>query len=141
VTGVQTCALPIFVVDEATVTECISVPDEIVNQNGATVVYRHRGTSLSSLHLGELFGLRRDDTHTSSRSVVIARSAFGPIGLVVDALHGTEQTVVKPLGPMFRDLPALAGASITGSGEVALVLEIERLVANVARPANVNHPQ
>ena len=45
------------------------------------------------------------------------------VGLVVDRLLGEHQTVIKPLAGIFRHLKALAGSTILGSGDVALVRE------------------
>jgi two-component system chemotaxis sensor kinase CheA len=51
-------------------------------------------------------------------------------GLVVDRLLGEFQTVIKPLGHMFRDLRCVAGSTILGSGEVALILDVAALLDN-----------
>ena len=59
----------------------------------------------------------------------MVRHGAGAIGLVVDRLHGEYQTVIKPLGELFRHLPAIAGSTILGSGEVALVVDVPALVA------------
>mgnify|MGYP003552990996 CR=1 FL=1 len=44
-------------------------------------------------------------------------------------LLGEQQTVIKPLASIFAPLKALAGSTILGSGEVALVLDVPALVA------------
>jgi two-component system chemotaxis sensor kinase CheA len=46
---------------------------------------------------------------------------------VVDQLAGELQAVIKPLGPMFRNLRAVGGTTILGNGAVALILDIPRL--------------
>jgi len=54
-------------------------------------------------------------------------------GLVVDALHGARQTVIKPLGRQFHGLPGIAGSAILGDGRVALILDIAGLIREVIR--------
>jgi len=42
-------------------------------------------------------------------------------------LLGQHQTVIKPLGRMFQSLRGMSGSSILGSGEVALILDVNSL--------------
>jgi len=48
--------------------------------------------------------------------------------LIVDRLLGEHQTVIKPLSAIFQHLKALAGSTILGSGDVALVVDVPGLV-------------
>ncbi|MFO1298288.1 MAG: chemotaxis protein CheW, partial [Rubrivivax sp.] len=63
------------------------------------------------------------------RSLVLARAGQQRIGLVVDRLLGEHQTVIKPLASILSPLKALAGSTILGSGDVALVLDMPGLLA------------
>jgi two-component system chemotaxis sensor kinase CheA len=58
------------------------------------------------------------------------------IGLVVDHVVGGQQTVIKPLGRLFRDVRGLAGATILGDGTVALILDVAQLLQHVERAAD-----
>jgi two-component system, chemotaxis family, sensor kinase CheA len=52
---------------------------------------------------------------------------------------GELQTVIKPLGRMFRQVEYVSGSSILGNGEVALVLDVPALLRHaVAAPARRN---
>ena len=64
----------------------------------------------------------------SRRSLLLVKAGIGTIGLIVDRLAGEHQTVIKPLGPMFNHLPGIAGSTILGSGDVALILDVPALV-------------
>jgi two-component system chemotaxis sensor kinase CheA len=46
----------------------------------------------------------------------------------VDNLHGEIQTVIKPMGGIFRHMRAISGTSILGTGDIALILDINQLV-------------
>lgn len=65
--------------------------------------------------------------------VVVLEAAGGQCGLVVDAVHDTEEIVVKPLGAPLSAMACFAGATVLGDGQVALVLD----VIGLARMAGV----
>jgi len=59
---------------------------------------------------------------------------------VVDQLLGEFQTVIKPLGRLFRHMRGIGGSTILGSGEVALILDVQALVNRSARSEeNASH--
>jgi two-component system chemotaxis sensor kinase CheA len=68
-------------------------------------------------------------------SVVVIQSQGHAFGVVVDALLGQHQTVIKPLSRMFRSLRGISGSSILGSGEVALIFDVVSLAQLAAQPA------
>ncbi|PLK49840.1 chemotaxis protein CheA [Uliginosibacterium sp. TH139] len=76
------------------------------------------------LELGGLAGRREN--------VVVVRYGTQKAGLVVDELMGEFQTVIKPLGRIFRHLRGVAGSTILGGGEVALILDVPALIALAA---------
>lgn len=51
-----------------------------------------------------------------------------PWGLVVDSVIGREDIVVRPLAKHLRNIPGYSGATVTGRGEVALVLDPQSLI-------------
>jgi two-component system chemotaxis sensor kinase CheA len=50
------------------------------------------------------------------------------VGLVVDQLVGQEEVVIKPLGSGLHGLAGFAGATITGDGGIALILDVPSLI-------------
>jgi len=56
-------------------------------------------------------------------------------GLVVDELMGEAQTVIKPLGKLFRTVKGIGGSTILGDGRVALILDVPGLLQHVHREA------
>jgi two-component system chemotaxis sensor kinase CheA len=61
--------------------------------------------------------------------VVIVQYAGEKAGLVVDTLLGEFQTVIKPLGVLFKNLRGIGGSTILGTGDVALILDVPALVS------------
>ena len=50
------------------------------------------------------------------------------IGVMVDALIGEEDVVIKPLRDKFTSSPGIAGASILGDGSVSLIIDVSQLL-------------
>ncbi len=84
-----------------------------------------RGQTLPVVSLRTLYAL--DSTAPERSSVVVIQHEAGRYGVVVDQLLGQHQTVIKPLGRMFRSLRGMSGSSILGNGEVALIFDVHSL--------------
>jgi two-component system chemotaxis sensor kinase CheA len=84
-----------------------------------------RGQVLPVVSLRALYALDGDDPPRPS--VVVLRAGPRRFGVQVDQLLGQHQTVIKPLGRMFRSLRGMAGSSILGNGEVALIFDVGSL--------------
>lgn len=69
-------------------------------------------------------------------NIVVVRYAGQQAGLVVDTLLGEFQTVIKPLGKLFERLAGISGSTILGSGEVALILDVQALVTRAVVSEN-----
>lgn len=67
--------------------------------------------------------------------VVIVSVGTQRVGFVVDQLIGQEEVVIKPLGKMLHGTPGMAGATITGDGTIALILDVPSMLKRYARTA------
>ncbi len=65
--------------------------------------------------------------------VVVVNVGGIQVGLVVDYLVGQEEVVIKPLGALLQGLQGMAGATITGDGKIALILDVPGLMRKYAR--------
>ena len=88
-----------------------------------------RGQVLPFIRLRELFGI--PGKPVKSENIVVLKYGGQKTGLVVDALLGEFQTVIKPLGPMFNQVKCISGSTILGSGDVGLILDVPALVRHV----------
>jgi two-component system chemotaxis sensor kinase CheA len=114
------------------VAECIDVPPECRDSSSRPIgTFDLRGEVLPYIDLAPFYGVA--PAGGRRRSLVLVRGGLVRIGLVVDRLLGEHQTVIKPLAGLFAGLKALAGSTILGSGEVALVLDVQSLVAEAQR--------
>ena len=85
-----------------------------------------RGEMLPFIRLREVFATRAPPVRR--QSIVVVRHAGQRAGIVVDTLIGESQTVIKPLGRIFRQAECVSGSSILGTGDVALILDVPLLV-------------
>jgi len=84
-----------------------------------------RGAVLPVVRLRSLYTV--ESTLPERVSVVVVNSSRGKYGIEVEVLLGQQQTVIKPLGRLFKTLRGISGSSILGSGEVALILDVGSL--------------
>jgi two-component system chemotaxis sensor kinase CheA len=113
-----------YVIPQDMVVECIELPT-----NGGLDYLNLRGEVLPFIRLRELFNYV--GTAPRRENVVVVQFAGQRAGLVVDRLVGEFQTVIKPLGKVFRQIGGMGGFTILGSGEVALILDVSGLIKQV----------
>lgn len=68
------------------------------------------------------------DVNDGTEHIVIVTIGNQKVGFVVDYLVGQEEVVIKPLGNMLQGTPGMAGATITGDGKIALILDVPELL-------------
>lgn len=84
-----------------------------------------RGEVLPFIRLRDFFQI--SGSSSARENVVVITAGGAKAGIVVDQLLGEFQTVIKPLGQLFRHLRGIGGSTILGSGEVALILDVQAL--------------
>ena len=89
-----------------------------------------REESLRLVDLGRWVNpAQTDDAFLSGeRHVVVVRINDDRYGLIVNEVRGREEVVIKPLGALLKGLAGFAGATVTGDGGVALILDVASLV-------------
>lgn len=114
-----------YVVPLDSVSECVEL-------NGAVTCGRERnfinlrGEVLPLMRLRDT--LPSSDAHSKRENVLVVHSSGSKAGLVVDRLLGEFQTVIKPLGRLFRNAQGVSGSTVLGDGRVALILDVATLV-------------
>jgi two-component system, chemotaxis family, sensor kinase CheA len=104
---------------------------------GGVEVMRLRGRLLPLVRLRAELGLP-PAAPGEGAVVAVLETAGRRFGLVVDAVHASQEIVVKPLGRHLRAVPAYAGATILGDGGLALILDVPSLARSTRegdRPA------
>ena len=115
-----------FVLPLGSVVEVIEAGGKHVraDKNGRHMV-ELRGNMLPVVRLRTLYSV--ESSLPERTSVVVVTSTKGQYGIEVEVLMGQQQTVIKPLGRLFKTLRGISGSSILGSGEVALILDVSAL--------------
>lgn len=85
-----------------------------------------RGELVPFIRLRELFNASTEPD--PYQKIVIVSSGDLRVGLVVDQIIGSHQTVIKSLSRLHADVETFSGATILGDGTVALILDIAHLV-------------
>ena len=130
-----------YVVPLEAVVECLQLSEgERPHEDGRGLVDL-RGRGLPVVSLSHLLGTG-SASRRKERQVVVVKTEEGTAGLAVDAIHGDGQTVVKPLGKVFRGAVGISGATILGDGRVGLILDAGAIVRREnarggSRPAEV----
>lgn len=118
-----------YVVPLASVDGCIEIPEEDLRKVGERRIIPYRGDLLPFVDLRSYFEVPGDVPEIAQ--IVIANAQDFRLGFVVDNVIGDYQTVIKPLGRMYKDVSGLSGATILGDGTVALILDVNRLAQAV----------
>ncbi len=130
-----------YVIPLTQVVECVEMERAEASARHGEHYINLRGEVLPFIRLAELFEKGDRQGAGKRESLVVTRFGHHRMGLVVDALFGELQTVIKPLGKVFEDLRGVAGATILGTGDIALILDVAELSAIVkqARERPVTH--
>lgn len=123
-----------YVIPLSSVVECMELSlDESAGVHEQSYI-NLRGEVLPFVRLREMFEI--DDAGGKRENIVVVNYAGRKIGLVVDELMGEFQTVIKPLSNIFRHIKGIGGSTILGTGEVALILDVQSLVAMLTSGQN-----
>jgi two-component system chemotaxis sensor kinase CheA len=120
-----------YIIPLEMIQECIELDAAYKKQMGDDQFINLRDSMLP------LLDIRKSFSETSSKSqrenVVVIRYGDYKMGMMVDELFGEFQTVIKPLGEVFSNVPGISGGTILGSGEIALIFDIPKLMEHKIR--------
>ena len=104
---------------------------------GHDAVIRFREEFVPLVDVGRVMGFRDDATVLNGGVVMIVETEAGArAALLVDAINGQRQVVIKSLETNYRHVDGVSAATILGDGSVALILDIDALVLAGRRKSN-----
>ncbi len=106
--------------------ECIELNQTKKAQMKKNSYINLRGKVLPLLNIGDYFNI--DQSESSRNNVIVIQYGGQRMGVIVDELLGELQTVIKPMGKLFKELKYFSGSTILGSGEVALIMDIPIMI-------------
>jgi two-component system chemotaxis sensor kinase CheA len=123
-----TCSGQKFAVPQSAITELVQLSASERSGDlswiGEHPFYKLRGDLLPLLFLSTQLKVEHLGTEEDAERVIVVIDVDGcRFGVVVDAVHDTEEIVVKPLGRQLGNLSTYAGATILGDGQIALILD------------------
>ena len=119
------CGNAVLAIPLENIEECIA--GAVLDGTDGSGVISQRGVPMPVLDVARTLGIGGASS-TARRSIVIVKSEGARSGLVVDQLLGEHQTVIKPLGKVFSKIRPISGSTILGTGEIALILDVNELV-------------
>ncbi|MBS7457245.1 chemotaxis protein CheA [Coralloluteibacterium stylophorae] len=119
------CGEAVYALPLARVTEVMSCKTRERRWINGCPVLDMRERPLQLLDLRRWLGL--SDPGADELIVVVLEGRDTRFGLIVDAVRGREEIVIKPLPRTLRGLPGYAGATLIGDGSLALILDIDGL--------------
>ncbi len=123
--GSRKFALPLSNVSEifelsSKKTSVVDGREVVMNRGKAPPIFYLRNWLLNGSEPGE--------PSTDDPQVIMVQVANSQVGLVVDQVIGQEEVVIKPLGALLHGLPGMAGSTITGDGNIAIILDVQGLL-------------
>ncbi|BAS28786.1 chemotaxis protein CheA [Limnochorda pilosa] len=117
----ETLALPMDVVSEV-----LRTGDADIRRMRAGTVLNWRGAVLPVIALDERLRLRASNGEPPMEGLALVLERAGrSVCCLVDEVVGHQEVVIKPLSRVMRALPEVAGATVLGSGRVAVILNPE----------------
>ncbi len=122
----ETYAIPL-----TDVIETINISHKDITTIEGHEVINLRGEILSLVRLSQFVGVPLAFENEDDIPVIVVGYSSRKIGLIVDALEGKLEIVIKSLETNFRTVEGLAGASILGDGSIALILDVSSMINKV----------
>ena len=111
--------------------------EDIHHVGGHDAVIRFRDEFVPLVDVAQVMGFRDDATPLTGGVVMIVETEAGArAALLVDAINGQRQVVIKSLETNYRHVDGVSAATILGDGSVALILDIDALVIAGRRKPN-----
>ncbi len=127
--GTRKYALPL-----SSVSEIFELNSKRLSVVDGRDVVLNRGKAPPVFHLRKwlLNGAGAIEPASESPQVIMVQVANDSVGLIVDQVLGQEEVVIKPLGALLHGLPGMAGSTITGDGNIAIILDVQGLLQRYA---------
>ena len=118
-----------YIVPLVAVVESLQIKRAQITRLGAgREVFRFREEVLPIIPLHTVFGCRGAVSDPCDGIVIVVEGDGARAGLLVDALLGQQQAVIKSLETHYQRVQGLSGATILGDGSIALIVDVAGLV-------------
>lgn len=121
--GTETFAIPLN-----SVSESLMITSKEIKTIERSEVIQLRDHTLSLVRLKDFFSLGEGELADDRLYVIVVGLAEKRVGLVVDAIEGQQEIVIKALGGLLKEVPGISGATELGNRKTILVLDVASLI-------------
>ncbi len=123
--GDHTLVVPITVIVETLQPK----PVDVRSLGPHATVLAVRGSHVPLIDVGSAMGFRPDPASGSGVTILVESELGGLAALRVDSIQGQRQVVIKSLEQNYDQVPGIAAATILGDGRVALIVDVDGVIA------------
>jgi two-component system chemotaxis sensor kinase CheA len=131
-----------LVVPLTAIVETLKPKPQEVHQLGATsAVMSIRGSFIPMVDVARELGYRSDATDAMAGVALLVETEGGArSALLVDAIQDQRQVVIKSLEANYGHVPGIAAATILGDGRIALIADVDGIIARSGHGASYREP-
>ncbi|HHY90921.1 MAG TPA: chemotaxis protein CheA, partial [Clostridiales bacterium] len=109
--------------------EIITIQTAAIRKVESQEVVLYRNTTLPLLRMKKILNVpcSQENQEEENLIVVVVKKGDKTAGFIVDDLIGQQEIVIKSLGKFLSNIKAIAGATILGNGQVALIVDTNSL--------------
>lgn len=117
-----------YIIPTLSVIESFNPSKEIIHTYSSRAEFVDlRGEMIPIVRLNHSLDLNNEVPNSWESTLICVESEKGKYALLVDDLIGRQQVVIKTLGPALSKIKELSGSAIMGTGDIALILNMEEL--------------
>lgn len=113
-----------YIIPLAVIVGCLEFLRERQDNDNDIVIFHDR--QLPFVNMRDFFSIPGD--RPKIEQIVVVNVKNQQIGILVDQVIGGNQTVIKPLGKIYRQAKGVSSASVLGDGSVALIMDVEQIL-------------
>ena len=120
--GEEKLAIPL-----SSIREIINIDAKDIKMVQKQEVIILRKSVIPIIRLDKVLDVPKEGANASQVTVVVVKKGEKLSGFVVDNLIGQQEIVIKSLGKLLVGIKSIAGATILGDGQVALIIDVNSL--------------
>lgn len=121
-----------FIVPLSVVVGCMEFIQGEQKKNGSIVLFQEQ--QLPFVNMREFFSIPGD--RNAIEQIIVVSIKDQQFGILVDQVIGGNQTVIKPLGKLYKNAVGVSSGSILGDGSVALIIDVEQIISSLENVKN-----
>jgi two-component system chemotaxis sensor kinase CheA len=125
-----------FIIPLAEVSECVELTRQEAEKKQGGEFVHFRDELVPYIRLRNWFQI--NGQRPDIEQIVLVNSEGALVGIAVDEIIGQQQTVIKNIGRIYKDIEGISGATIKGDGTMALILDVDPMVRAVQRNLKVS---